>query len=297
MESRFSIKDLEKFSGVKAHTIRVWEQRYGILQPKRTESNIRYYDEEQLKRLMNISLLLNSGMKISRVSKLTSQEFTAAVKTAHRTAVNEVDDVAIEAKVHGLVMAMLELDEIRFEKIFNTSLIKRGFEQTILQLIYPFLQRVGLMWRTGEVSHAQEHFITNLIRQKVVVAIDAIPIAQSDAEKFLLFLPESEFNELVILLSTYLIKNKGKQCVYLGQDIPFDDVVQVANITSPHVLMTFITEPASQEDSQEFLNRLAQAFPKKSVIISGNVRFLGDLDQPSNVTIVTDLEHLNKVIY
>lgn len=297
METRYSIKDLEKFSGVKAHTIRVWEQRYGILQPKRTESNIRFYDEEQLKKLMNISLLLNSGMKISRVSKLTSSEFLAAVKTAHRTAVNDVDDVALEAKVHGLVLAMLELDEVRFEKIFNTSLIKRGFEQTILQLIYPFLQRVGLMWRTGEVSHAQEHFITNLIRQKVVVAIDAIPIAQSDAEKFLLFLPESEFNELVILLSTYLIKNKGKQCVYLGQDIPFDDVVQVANITSPHVLMTFITEPASQEDSQDFLNRLAQVFPKKSIIISGNVQFLDALEQPSNVTIVKDLEQLNRVIY
>jgi len=295
--TRYSIKDLEKYSGIKAHTIRMWEQRYEVLTPHRTDSNIRYYDETQLKRLLNISLLLSKGYKISKVSELDDEEFNETVKRFHRESLDTGNDAAIETKVNGLILAMLELDENRFEKIFNTSLIKRGFEKTILEVIYPFLQRIGLMWRTGEVTCAQEHFITNLIRQKVVVAIDAIPMASGDAEKFLLFLPESEFNELVILLSTYLIKNKGKQCVYLGQDIPFNDVIQVSEITRPHALMTFITEPASQDESQEFIDRLSKAFPKKSIIISGNVSFLEDLDPPSNVTVVLDLAELNHVIY
>lgn len=295
--TRYSIKDLEKYSGIKAHTIRMWEQRYEVLTPHRTDSNIRYYDETQLKRLLNISLLLSKGYKISKVSELDDEEFNETVKRFHRESLDTGNDAAIETKVNGLILAMLELDENRFEKIFNTSLIKRGFEKTILEVIYPFLQRIGLMWRTGEVTCAQEHFITNLIRQKVVVAIDAIPMASGDAEKFLLFLPESEFNELVILLSTYLIKNKGKQCVYLGQDIPFNDVIQVSEITRPHALMTFITEPASQDESQEFIDRLSKAFPKKSIIISGNVPFLEDLDPPSNVTVVLDLAELNHVIY
>jgi methanogenic corrinoid protein MtbC1 len=228
---------------------------------------------------------------------LDETEFNETVKRYHRESLDTGNDAAIETKVNGLILAMLELDENRFEKIFNTSLIKRGFEKTILEVIYPFLQRIGLMWRTGEVTCAQEHFITNLIRQKVVVAIDAIPMASGDAEKFLLFLPESEFNELVILLSTYLIKNKGKQCVYLGQDIPFNDVIQVSEITRPHALMTFITEPASQSESQDFIDRLSEAFPKKSIIISGNVSFLDDLTPPSNVTVVLDLTELNHVIY
>lgn len=295
--TRYSIKDLEKYSGIKAHTIRMWEQRYGVLTPHRTDSNIRYYDETQLKRLMNISLLLTKGYKISKVSELGEEDFNEAVRKFHSESLDANKNSAVETKVNGLILAMLELDENRFEKIFNTSLIKRGFEKTILDVIYPFLQRIGLMWRTGEVTCAQEHFITNLIRQKVVVAIDAIPMASGEAEKFLLFLPESEFNELVILLSTYLIKNKGKQCVYLGQDIPFNDVVQVSEITRPHALMTFITEPASKEESQDYINRLSDVFPKKSIIISGNVAFMNELTAPSNVTIVSDLAELNHVIY
>jgi DNA-binding transcriptional MerR regulator len=295
--TRYSIKDLEKYSGIKAHTIRMWEQRYEVLTPHRTDSNIRYYDESQLKRLLNISLLLSKGYKISKVSELDEEEFNDTVKRFHNESLDANNDAAVVTKVNGLILSMLELDENRFEKIFNTSLIKRGFEKTILEVIYPFLQRIGLMWRTGEVTCAQEHFITNLIRQKVVVAIDAIPMASGDAEKFLLFLPESEFNELVILLSTYLIKNKGKQCVYLGQDIPFNDVIQVSEITRPHALMTFITEPASFEESQSFIDRLSEAFPKKSIIISGNVSFMDDLQPPSNVTVVKDLAELNTVIY
>ena len=288
----YSIKDLEKFSGIKAHTIRVWEQRYGLLNPHRTDSNIRYYDEDQLKMLLNVSLLANNGHKISKISKYSQEEFNAEVHAIYACFENEASTEALKVKINGLIMAMLELDELKFEKIFSTSLLKRGFERTILELIYPFLQRIGIMWRTGEVSCAQEHFITNLIRQKVLVAIDAIPLASGDSEKFLLFLPESEFNELLTLLSTYILKSKGKQCIYLGQGIPFHDLKSVAEITSPHALMTFLTEPACQEESQVYVNQLAEAFPSKSIIISGNVSFLQELNRPGNVTIIDNLRHL-----
>lgn len=293
----YSIKDLEKFSGIKAHTIRVWEQRYGLLNPHRTDSNIRYYDEDQLKMLLNVSLLANNGHKISKISKYSREEFNAEVKAIYDRFENEASTEALKVKINGMIMAMLELDELKFEKIFSTSLLRRGFEGTILELIYPFLQRIGIMWRTGEVSCAQEHFITNLIRQKVLVAIDAIPLASGDNEKFLLFLPESEFNELLTLLSTYILKSKGKQCIYLGQDIPFHDLQSVAEITSPHALMTLLTEPASQEESQLYIDQLAEAFASKSIIISGNVSFLHELNRPGNVTIIDNLRHLVEVIH
>jgi len=292
----YSIKDLEKFSGIKAHTIRIWEQRYGLLNPHRTESNIRFYDEDQLKMLLNVSLLANNGHKISKISSYSKDQFNSEVRAIYDKYEYEASTEALQVKVNGLIMAMLELDELKFEKIFSTSLLKRGFEGTVLDLLYPFLHRIGVMWRTGEVSCAQEHFITNLIRQKVLVAIDAIPIATGDSEKFLLFLPESEFNELLTLLSTYILKNKGKQCIYLGQDIPFHDLLNVAEITSPHALMTFLTEPASQEDSQNYINQLASTFPSKSIIISGNVSFLHDLERLGNVTIIDSLRHLVEVI-
>ena len=292
----YSITDLEKFSGIKAHTIRIWEQRYGLLNPHRTDSNIRFYDEDQLKMLLNVSLLTNNGHKISKISSYSKEEFNNEVRAIYEKYEHEASTEALQVKVNGLIMAMLELDELKFEKIFSTSLLKRGFEGTVLDLLYPFLQRIGMMWRTGEVSCAQEHFITNLIRQKVLVAIDAIPLATGESEKFLLFLPESEFNELLTLLSTYILKNKGKQCIYLGQDIPFHDLLSVAEITTPHALMTFLTEPASQEESQDYINQLASTFPSKSIIISGNVSFLHELERPGNITIIDSLRHLVEVI-
>ena len=147
------------------------------------------------------------------------------------------------------------------------------------------------MWRTGEVSTAQEHFIYQLIRQKVIVAIDGLMSPPDDAEKYLLFLPKSEFNDLLILLFTYILKHRGKQCIYLGVDIPFKDLKQVTAITKPDTLFTFIKAPASKIDTQAYIYEL-ESFDDKEILISGNPYFMDELDYPNNVLLIPGLEDL-----
>lgn len=289
---KYSIKDLERFSGIKAHTIRIWEQRYKLLTPNRTDTNIRYYDEEQLKYLMNVSLLVENGYRISQISGFTKAEFDDRVRDVMLDAHVSADDQSVATHINGLVLAMLELDELRFEKILSTSLLRRSFEETIVKVLFPFLQRIGVMWRTGEVSTAQEHFIYNLIRQKIIVAIDGLPLPSIQSEKYVLFLPESEFNDLVILLYTYILKNHGRQCLYLGVDIPFKDLVQVTSISQPDALMTFIKAPASKIESQAYIYELSQTFGKKSILIAGNTYFMEELDYPDNVLLISDVSQL-----
>jgi len=289
---KYSIKDLEKYSGIKAHTIRIWEQRYQLLKPKRTDTNIRYYDEEQLKYLLNVSLLIENGHRISQICAFTEDEFHAHIKEILMDAHQEASDQNIATHVNGLVLAMLELDELRFEKILSSSLLRRSFEETIVEVIYPFLRRIGVMWRTGEVTTAQEQFIYNLIKQKVIVAIDGLPLPGSGAESYMLFLPKSEFSDLLILLFTYVLKNRGKQCIYLGVDIPFKDLIQVAGISNPDAMFTFVKAPASKIDTQAYVYELAENFPKKSIYITGNPYFMEELEYPDNVLLIPSINEL-----
>lgn len=289
---KYSIKDLEKFSGIKAHTIRIWEQRYQLLTPRRTETNIRFYDDEQLKYLLNVSLLVENGYKISHICGLSQEEFNENLRSIIDKGYPTKEDNQVNSIVNELMIAMLDLDERRFEKILASSLLQRSFEETLVKVVYPFLKRIGVMWRTGEVSTAQEHFIYQLIRQKIIVAIDGLLIPDSGAEKYLLFLPKSEFNDLLILLFTYVLKNRGKQCIYLGVDIPFKDLKQVTEISKPETIFTFIKAPASKIDTQAYIYELSEAFDSKQVLITGNPYFMEELEYPDNVLLISDVDDL-----
>jgi len=165
----YSIKDLEKLSGIKAHTIRIWEQRYKVLTPVRSETNIRSYTDSQLKRILNVSYLINNGEKISKVAGLDDSTLAKAVMD-FQTLEHAGDDLNYLIEV--LLSATIDLNEAHFEKVINNAILRNGFEQTIIKLIYPFLVRIGVMWRVSQVNPAQEHFVSNIIRQKVIAAID-----------------------------------------------------------------------------------------------------------------------------
>ena len=293
---KYSIKDLEKYSGIKAHTIRIWEQRYQLLVPKRTSTNIRYYDEEQLKYLLNVTLLLDNGFKISQVCKFSPQEFQEQLKKVISKDKISKRDQQVNSAINEFVISMLDLDERRFEKILSSALLQRTFEDILKDVIYPFLKRIGVMWRTGEVSTAQEHFIYQLIRQKIIVAIDGIIMPSKEAQKYLLFLPKSEFHDLLILLFTYILKNRGKQCIYLGADIPFKDLKQVTEITKPDVLFTFIKAPASKIDTQAYVYELSENFAHKNILIIGNTYFMEELEYPDNVLLIPEIEDLLPIL-
>jgi len=293
---KYSIKDLEKFTGIKAHTIRIWEQRYQLLTPKRTETNIRYYDEEQLKYLLNVTLLVEYGFRISQICAMSEEDFIRELKIVASRGLNSKEDNQLNGAINELVLSMLELDENRFDKIVSSSLLQRSFEETIIKIIYPFLKRIGVMWRIGEVSTAQEHFIYQLIRQKIIVAIDALIERKKSQEKYLLFLPKSEFSDLLILLFTYILKSRGKQCIYLGADIPFKDLRQVTEITNPDVLFTFVKAPASKIDTQAYIYELSEKFEERQILISGNPYFMDELEYPNNVLLILEVEDLIEML-
>ncbi|MDG1277925.1 MAG: MerR family transcriptional regulator [Algoriphagus sp.] len=274
--STYSIKDLEQLSGIKAHTLRIWEQRYNLLSPKRTDTNIRFYDDDDLKLILNVALLNDNGFKISKIASMDRPEMREEVMKLTERSLTHDD------QIHALTICMIEMDEERFEKILSSNIIKLGFEQTMMNIIYPFMSKIGVLWQTGAINPAQEHFISNLVRQKLIVAIDGQVLA-ANGKKFLLFLPEGELHEISILFATFLIKNKGHKVIYLGQNTPNEDLSQVYDIHRPEFLMTVITTSPAVEYVEEYLNGLSNRFANTEILVTGYQVIGQDLKFPANV--------------
>jgi DNA-binding transcriptional MerR regulator len=274
--STYSIKDLEQLSGIKAHTLRIWEQRYNLLQPKRTDTNIRFYDDDDLKLILNVALLNENGVKISKIASMAPNELREEVMRLTERSLTHDD------QIHALTICMIEMDEERFDKILSTNILKLGFEQTMLNIIYPFMSKIGLLWQTGAINPAHEHFISNLVRQKLIVAIDG-QITQGGGKKFLLFLPEGELHEISLLFASYLIKSKGHKVIYLGQSTPNDDLLSVFKLHQPDYLLTVITTSPSSEYVQDYVTALSERFTRAQILVTGYQVIGQDLTFPENV--------------
>lgn len=262
--SNYSIKDLEKITGIKAHTIRIWEKRYGIVNPMRTDSNIRYYCDSDLKKLMNISTLVKHGHKISKLAPLCKEEL--AEKIQEISYIENGHDTQIE----NLIVAMIEMDEVKFDKVLTSIIIKEGFESSVFNVIYPFFDKIGLLWQTGTINPAQEHFISNLVKQKMYVAIDgAQQTLKEDYKTFVLFLPEWEMHELGLLMYNYMIKSRGHKVVYLGQNVPYEDIQRVQEIHKPDFLFTSFAFAVESEKLQNYVRQLSNDFSDTSVLVTG----------------------------
>jgi DNA-binding transcriptional MerR regulator len=288
----YSIKDLERISGVKAHTIRIWEKRYGIVEPKRTDSNIRFYCDTDVKKLMNVSILLHHGYKISRLASLDPQELSK--KVLEVSLISNGHDSQIE----NLVVAMIEMDESKFEKILNMSIMKEGFENTVFKVLYPFFERIGVLWQAGSINPAHEHFISNLVKQKIYVAIDSIPVPSgSDTKKFLLFLPEWELHDLGLLVYDYLVKIRGFKVIYLGQNVPEDDIYSVTDFLQPDYFLVAFANAIEKEKLEAYIQRLAARYPEKKIFITGYQTASLSCELPSNIIIVNSaLQFSNDII-
>jgi len=263
---KYSIKDIERITGIKAHTLRIWEKRYGIVEPNRTETNIRYYSNEELKKILNISILNNYGIKISKIVGLTAEQLHEKVLEI------SAEEVEENLQIESLVIAMVEVDESRFEKILANCTLRLGFEQTLVDIIYPFFKKVGVLWQAGAINPAQEHFISNLIRQKLIVAIDGQGMMIKDgSKKFLLFLPEGELHEIGLLFYNYLIQKAGHKVVYLGQSVPLQDVVKVNDHSPADFIMTSTLSMSSIEGLNRLLERVLEVFPDRNVILASRV--------------------------
>jgi DNA-binding transcriptional MerR regulator len=287
--ANYSIKDLEHLSGIKAHTLRIWEQRYNLINPKRTDTNIRYYDQEDLKLVLNISLLKDNGYKISKIANMSKDELHKEVLIVSEKTTSFAD------QIYGLTLSMIDLDEQRFEKIIASNTLKIGFERTMLNIIYPFLSKIGIMWLTDSINPAQEHFISNLIRQKVIVAIDGQyneAEQSADSKKYMLFLPEGELHELSLLFANYLIQARNNKVVYLGQNMPFHDLKAAYNVYKPDFLLTVITSRPGDLSAQEYLDALCEEFPSANILVSGSQVIGEDLDLNEQILPVSNPNQL-----
>lgn len=260
----YSIKELEKLSGIKAHTIRIWEKRYGILKPDRTDTNIRYYCDDDLKRLLNIVILNRLGIKISKISNLSDSEMSEKVMEL------SADSSSSESSIENLIIAMVELDELKFDKTLSRYIMHEGFESTVVKVIFPFFEQIGILWQTGSINPVHEHFVSNLFRQKLMVAIDNINISDSsDAEKVVMFLPEGEYHELALLFYNYLIKKTGKLVFYLGNSVPFNDIKQVVSMVNPNYLFLSITSTLNMKGIKSYIKDLSDSCPNQKILITG----------------------------
>lgn len=261
--AHYSIRDIEKLSGIKAHTIRIWEKRYKLVEPKRTDTNIRYYDDEDLKKLLNVALLNRNGHRISQIACLDNEQLTKKIQNLSG---NQRDH---ESRIDDLIISMIELDERKFEKVLATAIMQSGFEDTMIFTLYPFFEKIGILWQTGAINPAQEHFISNLVRQKLIVAIDGM-VDRSDinSKHFLLFLPEDELHELGLLFKYYLLKKRGHRITYLGQSVPLLDLVKVGKLINPDVLVTSFYTSISAQQVNTYLTELSTRFPNQGIIFT-----------------------------
>ena len=275
---KYSIKDLEKLTGIKAHTIRIWEKRYQLISPERTSTNIRYYSDSDLKKLLNVSTLNRNGLKISNIVSMNNEEINQRIMDISDTS-NDFDN-----QVEQLIISMIDMDEARFDRVLSSSVIKMGFDDTVTKILYPFFEKIGILWQIGTVCAAQEHFVSALVRQKLILAIDGQSGSyKPDSKVFLLFLPSNEWHELGLLFYSYLLKKAGYKVIYLGQSVPFEDLLDVIEKHQIDCLFTSVTTPLPQRKYTDYLHQLSDSFPDKQIFITGYQTNEYLVDLPGNV--------------
>lgn len=281
----YSIRDLEKLTGIKAHTIRIWEQRYSLITPARTETNIRYYTDENLRLLFNIAVLNRNGLKISKLAKMSPDDIAAkSAELSHNTSNNN-------SQIEAITLSMIDMDEQAFERVFTAYVAAHGFEETMLNLVYPFLDKLRVLWLTGSIHPAQENFIVQLIRRKLMSIIDQLPPIsnKNGVGKIVLYLPEGESQELAMLFVQYLIRVREIQAIYLGDNLSLDDLHNACQILQPDFVLTIIQDPIPRQSIQGYIDQAAKCVEEGKLLLTGAQLFVGPINPPHNAQIINGL--------
>ncbi len=286
----FTIRDIENLSGIKAHTLRMWEQRHGLCLCKRKESQHRYYDNEDLKHILRIAYLYHNGHKISRIAQYSHEEI---IQLASKRFEND----EYEVMVNQLVEASMDYNQQQFEKVFQSIQRNMGLEKSMERVIYPFLDKIGLLWMTGHVLPAQEHFCSSIIQRTIIAATNALPtVVKADADRYLLFTPQGESHELSLLFVQYIIKKKGIKTILMGKNISIDIIKEYcAKQPVTHLYFHLITN-FTNCNAEMYLGKLSNLFADKQIVASGPA--LKDIENiPSNVQILRSLKEVMELEY
>lgn len=289
--NNFSISQLQQFSGIKAHTIRIWEQRYNALNPNRSEGNTRYYDDNQLRRLLNIVSLMDSDYKVSELCLMPDEKLFSLIDNRFKFKSEESASAAYF--VSQLIAAGMSYDTYSFEKIFSVCISKFGITDTYIKVIYPLLDRIGLMWRRDATPPAQEHYMSNIFRQKIFSEIDKLPPVKSSKDTWLLFLPENEFHEIGLLFSYFLIRKAGKKVIYLGSNVPLKTLNAAITKINPSNLFLFFVHNNESLECETYCNTLTKDFGKLKIFIAGNEKLIGNIKKAKSVNWIRSIDELN----
>lgn len=251
VKNSFSIKNLENISGIKAHTIRIWEKRYNLLSPERTDTNIRRYSLDSLRKLLNITLLYNHGFKISKIANLDEDEIPILVRDIALKSNSE------QVSINAFKLSMVNFDTLLFDATFDELLAKNNFTFIYLKIFVPLMRELGILWQTGAISPSHEHFITNLVKQKIHIQTEIIQRSNApdvNAKKFVLFLPENEIHELTILFLNYFILSKGRKTILLGQSVPTSSLKTLLSYSASLHYLTYFTVEPNKEEVNDYLS-------------------------------------------
>lgn len=280
---KYKISDLEKLSNIKSHTIRIWEQRYGLLEPSRTDTNIRYYDDLQLRKLLNVVSLINAGHKVSHIGKLSMSEIEEKVADI----IDSDNDNKDEAIINKLVNSGLTYDESLFNEYYNKAINTYGIIESYKKIFYPLLEKVGLLWRINDLNPAQEHFLSNLLKQKFYAGFDALESIEKSEQNWILFLPENDYHDIGLLMSSIILKTNKKKSINLGANVPLPNLLHVIENTNATHLLMFLVTPQPYEYINNITSSIINNYPDKKLIICCNPIYAKNLTPHKNQKITT----------
>lgn len=287
----FVLKDLEKLTGINSATLRVWERRYGLMSPNRTSTNRRLYNDDDLKRIINISVLYRNGVKISRIARMSDSEITDKVAFLSR------ETSGPDTRIDSLIKATIRLDEPAVNEIMLHLVLNNGFEASFTEIVFPFLRKIGFLWQTGHLNAGIEHFISGIFRRKLFTAIDSISASSiPKKKKVVLYLPEDELHEIGMLFYLYLIRKLGHDTLYLGQTTPFNSVVEVSNAWQPDLIITSLRTAMPVKRIEDYLELLSTSLRKRKVLVAGLFADLLKEGQYTNVFAVRSEEDLKRYL-
>ena len=291
IKNSFSIKNLENISGIKAHTIRIWEKRYNLLSPERTDTNIRRYSLDSLRKLLNITLLYNHGFKISKIANLEEGEIPFLVRDIALKSNSE------QVSINAFKLSMVNFDTVMFDATFDELMNNKDFDFIFMKIFVPLMSELGILWQTGAISPSHEHFVTNLIKQKIHIQTELIQrkhTPKNNVSSFVLYLPENEIHELSILYLNYHILSKGFKTIFLGQSVPTSSLKTILSYSENLHFVTYLTVEPNREEIEDYLNdfqeNILEDTESKLSIFGPQTQYIKDFDLAENIYIYTEIQ-------
>lgn len=291
IKSSFSIKNLENISGIKAHTIRIWEKRYNLLYPERTHTNIRRYSLDSLRKLLNITLLYNHGYKISKIANLEEEDIPILVREIALKSNSE------QVSINAFKLAMVNFDTVLFDATFDELLVNNNFDFVYLHIFIPLMKELGILWQTGAISPSHEHFITNLVKQKIHIQTELIQRSNTPTinyPQYIIFLPDNEIHELTALFLNYYLQSKGHKTIFLGQSIPTQSLKTLLSYSSSlHFIAYSTVEPNKNKINaylDDFASEVLEGTNNRLSLFGPQVKHVDRVNLSEGIKVYTKIE-------